>query len=108
MKVVILAGGMGTRISEETSLRPKPMIHIGAKPNLWHILKMYSHHGINEFIICCRIHRVFTINAEFLSTDAETLAGFDWHVWAFCAKPKGRLRKPYILDDLETVHGLQY
>ena len=53
MKVVILAGGMGTRISEETSLRPKPMIRIGAKPILWHIMKMYSAHGFNEFVICC-------------------------------------------------------
>ena len=53
MKAVILAGGMGTRISEETSLRPKPMIEIGGKPILWHILKTYSHHGINDFIICC-------------------------------------------------------
>ena len=53
MKAVILAGGLGTRISEETDLKPKPMIAIGGKPILWHILKMYSHHGINEFIICC-------------------------------------------------------
>ena len=53
MKVVILAGGLGTRISEETHLKPKPMIEIGAKPILWHIMKMYSAHGINEFIICC-------------------------------------------------------
>jgi glucose-1-phosphate cytidylyltransferase len=53
MKVVILAGGMGTRISEETHLRPKPMIEIGGMPILWHIMKMYSHHGINDFIICC-------------------------------------------------------
>ncbi len=52
MKAVILAGGLGTRISEETALRPKPMIEIGGKPVLWHILKTYSHHGINEFIIC--------------------------------------------------------
>jgi glucose-1-phosphate cytidylyltransferase len=52
MKAVILAGGLGTRISEETSLRPKPMIEIGSKPVLWHILKIYSHHGINDFIIC--------------------------------------------------------
>ena len=52
MKAVILAGGLGTRISEETALRPKPMIEIGGKPVLWHILKIYSHHGINEFIIC--------------------------------------------------------
>jgi len=53
MKVVILAGGLGTRISEETSLRPKPMIEIGGKPVLWHIMKMYSAHGVNDFIICC-------------------------------------------------------
>jgi len=53
MKAVILAGGLGTRISEETHLRPKPMIEIGGKPILWHIMKIYSNYGINEFIICC-------------------------------------------------------
>ena len=53
MKAVILAGGLGTRISEETAVRPKPMIEIGGKPILWHIMKIYSHHGINDFIICC-------------------------------------------------------
>ena len=53
MKAVILAGGLGTRISEETHLRPKPMIEIGGKPILWHIMKIYSSHGVNEFIICC-------------------------------------------------------
>lgn len=52
IKAVILAGGMGTRISEESSIRPKPMIEIGGKPILWHILKTYSHHGINDFVIC--------------------------------------------------------
>jgi glucose-1-phosphate cytidylyltransferase len=52
-KAVILAGGYGTRISEETALKPKPMIEIGGKPILWHILKMYSSHGVNDFIICC-------------------------------------------------------
>jgi len=52
MKVVILAGGMGTRISEETHLKPKPMIDIGDKPILWHIMKLYSHYGFNDFIIC--------------------------------------------------------
>ena len=52
MKVVILAGGFGTRISEESHLRPKPMIEIGEKPILWHIMKIYSQHGFNEFIIC--------------------------------------------------------
>jgi len=53
MKAVILAGGMGTRISEETHLRPKPMVEIGSKPILWHIMKLYSVHGINDFVICC-------------------------------------------------------
>ncbi|GAA5214019.1 glucose-1-phosphate cytidylyltransferase [Corallincola platygyrae] len=53
MKAVILAGGLGTRLSEETSLKPKPMVEIGGKPILWHIMKMYSAHGINDFIICC-------------------------------------------------------
>ena len=53
MKAVILAGGLGTRISEETHLKPKPMVEIGAKPILWHIMKMYSAHGIDDFIICC-------------------------------------------------------
>ncbi|MGQ9612184.1 MAG: glucose-1-phosphate cytidylyltransferase [Chloroflexus sp.] len=53
MKAVILAGGYGTRISEESAIRPKPMVEIGNRPILWHIMKIYSAHGINEFIICC-------------------------------------------------------
>jgi glucose-1-phosphate cytidylyltransferase len=53
MKAVILAGGLGTRLSEETSLRPKPMVEVGGKPILWHILKMYASHGVNDFVICC-------------------------------------------------------
>jgi glucose-1-phosphate cytidylyltransferase len=53
MKAVILAGGLGTRLSEETAVKPKPMVEIGGKPILWHIMKQYSAHGINEFIICC-------------------------------------------------------
>lgn len=53
MKAVILAGGLGTRISEESHLKPKPMIEVGGKPILWHIMKIYSHYGINDFVICC-------------------------------------------------------
>jgi glucose-1-phosphate cytidylyltransferase len=53
MKAVILAGGLGTRLSEETTLRPKPMVEIGGRPILWHILKIYSQHGVHDFIICC-------------------------------------------------------
>jgi len=53
MKAVILAGGLGTRISEETYFKPKPMVEIGGRPILWHIMKIYSSFGINEFVICC-------------------------------------------------------
>src|SRR6266699_3937555 len=52
MKAVILAGGLGTRISEESHLKPKPMIEIGGRPILWHVMKIYSHYGINDFVIC--------------------------------------------------------
>jgi glucose-1-phosphate cytidylyltransferase len=52
MKVVILAGGLGTRLSEETTLRPKPMVEIGGKPILWHIMKIYARHGFNDFVVC--------------------------------------------------------
>lgn len=64
MKAVILAGGLGTRISEETSVRPKPMIEIGGKPILWHIMKIYSAHGVNDFIICCG-HKGYVIKEYF-------------------------------------------
>jgi glucose-1-phosphate cytidylyltransferase len=53
MKAVILAGGLGTRLSEETDLKPKPMVEIGNKTILWHIMKSYSSHNVNDFIICC-------------------------------------------------------
>ena len=52
MKVVILAGGLGSRLTEETTVRPKPMLEIGGKPLLWHIMKIYSHHGLTDFIVC--------------------------------------------------------
>ena len=53
MKVVILAGGFGTRISEETTILPKPLVEIGGQPILWHIMKIYAAHGLNDFVICC-------------------------------------------------------
>ena len=58
MKVVIFAGGLGTRISEETDARPKPMVEIGGKPIIWHIMKIYSHYGFNDFIICFQVTRI--------------------------------------------------
>lgn len=66
MKVVILAGGLGTRISEESHLRPKPMIEIGGKPIIWHIMKHYSHYGHNEFVICCG-YKGYLIKEYFLN-----------------------------------------
>lgn len=64
MKVVILAGGKGTRLQEETSIKPKPLIEIGSKPLIWHIMKLYSSHGFNEFIICCG-HKGYMIKEYF-------------------------------------------
>src|SRR5574344_550293 len=64
MKVVILAGGYGTRISEESHLKPKPMLGIGEKPILWHIMKIYSHYGFNDFIICCG-YKKYIVKVEF-------------------------------------------
>ena len=64
MKVVILAGGYGTRISEESHLRPKPMIEIGGRPILWHIMKIYASHGFTDFIICCG-HKGYLIKEYF-------------------------------------------
>ena len=86
MKAVILAGGYGTRISEESYLKPKPMIEIGGKPILWHILKIYSNYDINEFIICCgykanKIKEYFTNigssswNVELVDTGLHTMTG---------------------------------
>jgi glucose-1-phosphate cytidylyltransferase len=66
MKVVILAGGLGTRISEESHLKPKPMIEIGGKPILWHIMKNYSHYGFNDFVICCG-YKGYLIKEYFLN-----------------------------------------
>ena len=85
MKVVILAGGLGSRISEETKLKPKPMIEIGNRPILWHIMKRYSFYGINDFIICCgykgdKIKEYFLENKESwdvscIDTGLETMTG---------------------------------
>jgi glucose-1-phosphate cytidylyltransferase len=73
MKVVILAGGLGTRISEETTLKPKPMLEIGSMPLIWHIMKIYSYHGLNDFVVCCghkgHIIKEFFFNYYLHTTD---------------------------------------
>ena len=66
MKAVILAGGLGTRLSEETSSRPKPMVEIGGRPILWHIMKLYSYYGVDDFIICCG-HKGYSIKEYFIN-----------------------------------------
>ena len=98
MKTVILAGGFGTRLSEYTNLIPKPMVEIGGKPILWHILKIYSSHGINEFIICCGykgyvIKEYFanyflhmadvTFNMETNQLDVHQKDAEKWNVWSY-------------------------
>ncbi|MBW8312212.1 MAG: glucose-1-phosphate cytidylyltransferase [Rhizobium sp.] len=70
MKAVILAGGLGTRLSEETHLRPKPMVEIGSQPILWHIMKLYSHYGINDFVICCG-YKSYIIKEYFINYAAH-------------------------------------
>lgn len=120
MKVVVLAGGLGTRISEETYLKPKPMIEIGGKPILWHIMKIYSSHNVNDFIICCGykgyIIKEYFAN-YFLHTSDVTfdIANNTMQVWERHAEPwkvtlvdtgdatmtGGRLKRiaPYIRDE---------
>jgi glucose-1-phosphate cytidylyltransferase len=120
MKVVILAGGLGSRISEETQLKPKPMIEVGGKPILWHIMKLYSTYGLNEFVICCG-YKGYVIkeyfNNYFLHTSDVTfdIANNAMHVCERHAEPwkvtlvdtgdstmtGGRLKRvaPYIRDE---------
>jgi len=120
MKAVILAGGLGTRLSEETTVRPKPMVEIGDKPIVWHIMKMYSTYGINEFIICCGYKGYFikeyflnyclqvsdvTIDLKKNQTQVHQNGSEDWKVTLIDTGEKtmtgGRLKrvKDYIGDE---------
>jgi len=85
VKAVILAGGLGTRISEESHLKPKPMIEIGGKPVLWHIMQIYSHHGINDFVICCGYGRGFSVR-EILRT-VRRVSGVEFPVREEARRP---------------------
>lgn len=121
MKTVLLAGGFGTRISEESHLKPKPMIEIGSKPILWHIMKMYSAHGFNDFVICCgyKQHVIKEYFADYYLHNSDISFDFrngnimkvhnnttePWHVTlvdtGLETMTGGRLRriKPYIGDE---------
>jgi len=121
MQAVILAGGLGTRLAEETSLRPKPMVEIGGRPILWHIMKIYSAHGINDFIICCgyRGDVIKQYFANYLLCTADVTIGLrsneievhntvaeDWRVTLIDTGPDtgtgGRLRRVREYLDGET------
>ena len=120
MKAVILAGGFGTRISEETNLRPKPLIEIGGKPILWHVMKIYEAHGINDFVICCGfkgylIKEYFVnyflhqsdieVNLATNKTEVKQLTSESWCVTLVDTGEKtmtgGRLKRvlPYVEDE---------
>ncbi|MFG1423674.1 glucose-1-phosphate cytidylyltransferase [Roseixanthobacter liquoris] len=126
MQAVILAGGYGTRISEESNLRPKPMIEIGGKPILWHILKIYSWYGVNDFIICCgykgyMIKEYFanyflhmsdvTINMEDNSIEVHQKKAEPWRVTLVDTgegtQTGGRVKRaaPYIKGDFCLTYG---
>lgn len=120
MKVVLLAGGLGTRISEESELKPKPMIEIGGKPILWHIMKIYSHYGFNDFVVCCGykaycikdyFHHYYmhqadmTIDLEKNTTEYHASAAEPWRVTlvdtGLNTMTGGRIKRirPYIGDE---------
>ena len=100
MKAVILAGGLGTRISEETSVRPKPMVEIGTMPIIWHIMKTYSHYGVNDFILLCgyKGHMIkdFFINYAVRSSSIEVDLSDD------SVKLLGATREPWKITLLDT------
>jgi glucose-1-phosphate cytidylyltransferase len=127
MKAVILAGGLGSRISEETSVKPKPMVEIGGRPILWHVMKIYSHHGINDFIICLGykgyiIKEYFanyflhmsdvTIHLAENRMDIHRKTAEPWHVTLIdtgeATQTGGRVKRilPYVRD--EPFFGLTY
>ncbi len=100
MKAVILAGGLGTRISEETALRPKPMVEIGGRPILWHILKMYSQHGIFDFIICLG-YKGFVIKEYFANYFLHT-ADVTFHMAENRMEVHGRTTEPWNVTLVDT------
>jgi glucose-1-phosphate cytidylyltransferase len=100
MKAVILAGGLGTRISEETSVRPKPMVEVGGRPILWHILKMYSQHGIFDFVICLG-HKGYVIKEYFANYFLHT-ADVTFHMRDNRMEVHGNTTEPWHVTLVET------
>ena len=90
MKVVILAGGFGTRLSEETSVQPKPMVEIGGKPILWHLMKLYSSYGYNEFVLCLgyKGHLIKEYFYDYMFSNSDILVDFDKNQCEKCKELK--------------------
>ena len=118
MQVVILAGGLGTRISEESSVRPKPMVEIGGKPILWHIMKSYMAHGLDDFIICCgyKGHVIKQFFRDYGLDGAhpglfttEHLDGLRqssaWFARKFPVEPQAAVRQQVLRDLVGVAHG---
>lgn len=108
MKVVILAGGYGTRISEETVLKPKPMIEIGEKPILWHIMKIYSFYGFNEFVICCgyKQHMIKEWFADYYLSNSDVTFDFSHENQVTIHKTYNEPWKVTVVDTgLQTMTG---
>lgn len=100
MKAVILAGGLGTRISEETYLKPKPMVEIGGKPILWHIMKIYSSYGVNEFIICCG-YKGYVIK-EYFNNYALHMSDVTFHMLDNSIEVHNRKAEPWKVTLVDT------
>src|SRR4029077_12440224 len=100
MKVVILAGGLGTRISEETNLRPKPMVEIGGKPVLWHIMKTDSAYGLNDFIICCG-YRGYMIK-EYFANYALHMSDVTFDLRTDKVHPHHNFAEPWTITVVDT------
>jgi glucose-1-phosphate cytidylyltransferase len=105
MKAIILAGGYGTRISEETQLRPKPMIEIGGKPILWHIMKLYSAHGVRDFIVCCG-YKGYIIK-EYFANYALHMSDITFDLAANSVEVHQRFAEPWRVTLIDTGEGTQ-
>jgi glucose-1-phosphate cytidylyltransferase len=107
MKVVILAGGFGTRLAEETDLRPKPLVEIGGKPILWHVMKIYEVAGLNEFIICCGYKGQLIKNyfVNYFTENYDITVNLEKHDIAFLGHPSEKWKVTLVDTGIETLTG---
>lgn len=107
MKVVILAGGLGTRLSEETGLRPKPLVEIGERPILWHIMKMYERHGLTDFVICCgyKAHMIRSYFANYFAENYDMTVHLGDNRIDFLGNPSEHWTVTLIDTGLSTMTG---